>query len=57
MRILEIVQLTHGMFAHGKTVLCNMLMQHDTVADKRLEIVILHIVFNFVTFGQVLGVS
>ena len=47
----------HGMFAHGTTVLCNMLMEHDTVADKRLEIVILRGVFNFLRFGQVLGVS
>ena len=35
------------MFAHGTTVLCNMLMEHDTVADKRLEIVTLRGVFNF----------
>ena len=37
------------MFAHGTTVLCNMLMVHDTVADKCLEIVILRGVFNFLS--------
>ena len=47
----------HGLLAHGTTVLCDMLMEHGAVADKRLKIAILRGVFGFLRFGQVLGVS